>query len=348
MRLLTPSGSAGVAVVAFPPAERHLAWSLLRSRRGEPIVETGGRPVCAELWIEGERVDEVLVVDRGPLGVEMHTHGASSIWRRLAEHLPVDADAIGAPAWESVLRSALSAELVALACEQSRFDFAEELAAIAALPRVAAADSVAACLRRSRVAAAMIQPTRLLLVGRQNVGKSTLFNRLLLRERSLAGPVPGLTRDAVCEPVVLAGFPYELVDTAGEGDAASGVDVDAIARGLRLRDRAILLLVIPTGVQLAPADEALVAGGAVLVRSKCDLASATDVAEPGLRVSAASASASEVRTALGGTLRRHRGLAPAGALGGPAALDSRQWAMLNDWARRLGIEGDCGGGGRSA
>jgi hypothetical protein len=55
-----------------------------------------------------------------------------------------------------------------------------------------------------------------------------------------------------------------------------------------------------------------------------------------------------VRTAIGEALRRHRGLAPAGAVGGPVALDSRQWASLNELAHRMGIEGDCGADGRSA
>lgn len=348
MRLLTPVGTAGVAVVAFPPAQRHLVLSLLRTRSGARPAVGAGSPVRADLWIDGERVDDVIVLDRGPLGVEMHTHGASVIWRRLSEVLPVDADPIAAPAWQTVLQSAMSAEVVALACEQSRFDFGDELAALAERACSEAAGSVAACLRRSRVAAAMIEPTRLLLVGRQNVGKSTLFNRLLLRERSLAGPVPGLTRDAVCEPVVLSGFLYELVDTAGEGDAASVVDADAIERGRRMRKGAIVLLVVPAGACLSPTDEELVAGGALLVRSKGDLVAAAAVAEPGLRVAAVSESPADVRIAVGEALRRHRGLPPAGAVGGPAALDSRQWAMLHEWAHRMGIEGDCGGGGRSA
>lgn len=348
MRLLTPLGTAGVGVVAFPPAQRHLALSLLRSVRGAPLPGAPGHPVRAELWIDGERVDDVLVVDRGALGVEMHTHGASSIWRRLSEFLPLDAVATEAPAWQTVLQSAMSAEVVALACEQSRFDFGAELASLAVRPRNEAADVVATCLRRSRIAAAMIRPTRVLLVGRQNVGKSTLFNRLLLRERSLAGPVPGLTRDAVRESVVLSGFLYELVDTAGEGVAAGVVDADAIERGRRLREGAIVVLVVPAGVRLGPVEEELVAGGAVLVRSKGDLVATPDPAEPGLRVAAASDPPQEVRTAIGEALRRRRGLAPAGAVGGPAALDSRQWASLNEWARRLGIEGDCGGDGRSA
>jgi len=348
VRLLTPLGTAGVGVVAFPPAQRHLALSLLRSVRGAPLPETRGHPVRADLWIDGERVDDVLVVDRGAQGIEMHTHGASSIWRRLSESVALDAVATEAPAWLTILQSAMSAEAVALACEQSRFDFGEELASLAARPHIEAADRVATCLRCSRIAAAMIRPTRVLLVGRQNVGKSTLFNRLLLRERSLAGPVPGLTRDAVCEPVVLSGFLYELVDTAGDGAATGVVDVDAIERGRRLREGALVLLVVPAGVRLGLVEEDLVAGGAVLVRSKGDLLSKPDPVEPGLRVAAASDPPQAVRTAIGEALRRHRGLAPAGAVGGPAALDSRQWASLNELAHRMGIEGDCGADGRSA
>ncbi len=59
------------------------------------------------------------------------------------------------------------------------------------------------------------RPLKLAIVGRPNVGKSTLLNRLIGEERMLTGPEPGLTRDAV--PVVLADpdGPIELVDTAG-------------------------------------------------------------------------------------------------------------------------------------
>jgi tRNA modification GTPase len=304
--------------------------------------------VRAELWIDGERIDDVLVVDRGPLGVELHTHGASSIWARLSASLPFEAEPLAAPSWQTVLQSAMSAEVVALACEQAGFDFDVELEALAALPRGEAADAIAACLRRSRLATAMIQPTRLVLVGRQNAGKSTLFNRLLLRERSLAGPVPGLTRDAVFEPVVLSGFLYDMVDTAGEGAAAGVVDASAIERGRRLRESAIVVLVVPAGVRLLPAEEDLIADGVVLVRSKGDLVASRALVEPGLRVSAACDAPSDLRSAIGVALRQQRGLAPAGAVGGPAALDSRQWALLAEWARRMGVEGDCGADRRPA
>lgn len=345
MRLLTPPGTAGVAVVAFPVEQRRLALSLLRSSRGAPLADTGSRPVRAELWLDGEQVDDVLLVDRGWLGVELHMHGAPSIWARLSAFVPAEAVPQQVPAWQRVLRAAMSAEVVALACEQSGFDFAGELAGLAALPRAVAVDAVAACWRRSRVALAMVQPTPLILTGRQNVGKSTLFNRLLLRERSLAGPEPGLTRDAVREPVMLSGFLYDMVDTAGEGPVATAVDADAIQQGRRLRQDAVVVLVVPAGIGLSHAEEQLVVEGAVLVRSKGDLVGCAGPPEPGLRLSSTADSPVLVRATLGDALRRHRGLTVAGSLGGPAALDAEQWALVRAVALRLGIEGDCGADG---
>jgi len=61
-----------------------------------------------------------------------------------------------------------------------------------------------------------MEPLKLAIVGRPNVGKSTLLNRLLGEERMLTGPEPGLTRDAVTVRLHDAdGTPIELVDTAG-------------------------------------------------------------------------------------------------------------------------------------
>jgi GTP-binding protein len=59
------------------------------------------------------------------------------------------------------------------------------------------------------------RPLKLAIIGRPNVGKSTLLNRLIDEERMLTGPEPGLTRDAVTVRLTDATGPIELVDTAG-------------------------------------------------------------------------------------------------------------------------------------
>ena len=55
----------------------------------------------------------------------------------------------------------------------------------------------------------------LAIVGRPNVGKSSLFNRLVERERAIVTATPGTTRDLVSETVAIGGIPVRLVDTAG-------------------------------------------------------------------------------------------------------------------------------------
>src|ERR1700679_2928456 len=56
----------------------------------------------------------------------------------------------------------------------------------------------------------------LAIVGRPNAGKSSLFNRIVQRERAIVTAMPGTTRDLVTERVSLGGIPVELVDTAGQ------------------------------------------------------------------------------------------------------------------------------------
>jgi tRNA modification GTPase len=116
----------------------------------------------------------------------------------------------------------------------------------------------------------------LAIVGRPNVGKSSLFNRLVERERAIVTAMPGTTRDLVTERVSLGGIPVELVDTAGLRAAADEAESIGIEKSREaMADADIVLLVLEAGIPLRE-DEAqllqsLEGRRALAVRNKIDL-----------------------------------------------------------------------------
>ena len=144
----------------------------------------------------------------------------------------------------------------------------------------------------------------LAIVGRPNAGKSSLFNRLVERERAIVTATPGTTRDLVTERISLEGIPLELVDTAGlrdglcEGLRESLEEAEqlGIARSREaLADAALVLVVLDATQPLNEEENRLletVQGRPALVAvNKCDLATAGEAAEeiggvPALRTSA--------------------------------------------------------------
>jgi tRNA modification GTPase len=100
----------------------------------------------------------------------------------------------------------------------------------------------------------------LAIVGRPNAGKSSLFNRLIQRDRAIVTATPGTTRDLVTERVSLEGIPVELIDTAGLRDATDEAETIGIAKSREAMAEAdIVLLVLDATAQLHPEDEAAIA-----------------------------------------------------------------------------------------
>jgi len=92
-----------------------------------------------------------------------------------------------------------------------------------------------------------VQRTRLALIGRPNVGKSSLLNRLAGVERAIVDAAPGTTRDPVDTEITLQGRPYVLVDTAGIRRRARVVDAVerlTVIRSLRTIERAEIILLV--------------------------------------------------------------------------------------------------------
>ena len=89
----------------------------------------------------------------------------------------------------------------------------------------------------------------LAIVGRPNAGKSSLFNRLVERERAIVTPTPGTTRDTVSERISLDGIPLELVDTAGLREAHDVAEQLGIARSREALAEAGLVLIVLDATQ---------------------------------------------------------------------------------------------------
>ena len=119
------------------------------------------------------------------------------------------------------------------------------------------------------------------ILGRPNVGKSSLLNTLLREERALVTEIPGTTRDTIEEYVDIKGLPVRLVDTAGIREAGGAVEELGIQRARAKQAEADLILFMVDGSQpLSPEDHRLydsirhrnASGKVLVVINKADLA----------------------------------------------------------------------------
>ena len=142
-------------------------------------------------------------------------------------------------------------------------------------------DALVACLK------AVPQPeapedtsVKIAIVGRPNVGKSSILNRLLGEERAIVSPIPGTTRDAVDTPLTFQGMPVTLIDTAGlrrRGHIDPGVEKWSALRAFKAIARSDVALLVIDANEPFTAQDAHVAGfvidalkSAVVVVNKWD------------------------------------------------------------------------------
>ena len=116
------------------------------------------------------------------------------------------------------------------------------------------------------------------IVGRPNVGKSSLFNRLLEQDRAIVTDIPGTTRDTVSEVASLEGIPVKFLDTAGIREGSDLVETLGIERSYQaMADADLTLVVLDASVSLTDEDEQLLEkarqfGRFLVVHNKVDLA----------------------------------------------------------------------------
>jgi tRNA modification GTPase len=183
-------------------------------------------------------------------------------------------------------------ELIAIM--EAGIDFAEDDVAVLPAPeilsRIAAVREPLEQLRASFAYGRIVhEGMTLAIVGRPNVGKSSLFNRLVERERAIVTATPGTTRDLVTETVALGGIPLKLIDTAGirhSSDEAESIGIRKSYEALSEAD--MVLVVLDCSCELSVEDHELVGAcanrRALAVANKADLPGALTLAPDGLPV----------------------------------------------------------------
>jgi tRNA modification GTPase len=132
----------------------------------------------------------------------------------------------------------------------------------------------------------------LAIVGRPNVGKSSLFNRLLEQDRAIVTEIPGTTRDVVSEVAAIEGIPIRFVDTAGIRTGQDLVEKLGIERSYQaMADADVTLVVVDLSKpieadDLALTDRAKLQGRYILVGNKSDLPRVAEPPEEFVAVSA--------------------------------------------------------------
>lgn len=313
--LLTAPGRAAIAtlLVAGPQATE-IVGRLFQPAGKKPLGEQPLRRIVFGRWPSGtvsEEIvaEEVVVCRMAEDRVEINCHGgvaapraiASSLvaagceevdwrtWTRetLADPLAADAEiALADAPTERTARILLDQRCGAL---RRQFDSIREQTLLG--DAAAALRLVEELLARAEVGLHLLQPWRVVLAGRPNVGKSSLINALVGYERAIVHEAPGTTRDIVTALTALDGWPVELADTAGLRAGEEPLEAAGIELARRQAAEAdLLILVFDRSEAWSAEDESLVQAwpAALLVHNKCDLPAAAGPRPPGIELSAQS------------------------------------------------------------
>jgi tRNA modification GTPase len=155
---------------------------------------------------------------------------------------------------------------------------------------VVAEGDLSRLLQTAFVGRVLEQGVRTAIVGKPNVGKSSLLNALLMRERAIVSDIPGTTRDTVEELMEIGGIPIHLVDTAGIREGRDHVERLGVERSVRAMEQADLVLaVVDLTAEWDEDDEELLQrlepARSIVVASKADLVDETTRSQMADRVS---------------------------------------------------------------
>jgi tRNA modification GTPase len=186
-------------------------------------------------------------------------------------------------------------ELIALL--EAGIDFAEDDVSVASAEDILARlrplrSAVGALVRSFEYGKLVHSGFSIAIVGRPNVGKSSLFNRLLEQDRAIVTDIPGTTRDTVSEVAALGGIPVRFLDTAGIRTGQDLVETLGIERSLQaMSDADLTIVVLDIAEPLQPQDTELIdrasgMGRTLVVANKIDKGAAGALPGDAIPVSA--------------------------------------------------------------
>lgn len=263
-----------------------------RSYTAEDVVEISchGSPVVLRLCLEQAVANGARLAEPGEFTLRAYINGRIDLPQAEAVRDLIDATTlyqarVAAQQMEGSVSRRIRpmkeqlVELIALL--EAGIDFAEDDISVAPaeeiLRRLSPIQQETQRLVASFVSGKLVyQGFTLAIAGRPNVGKSSLFNRLLEQDRAIVTDIPGTTRDTVSETTSFEGIPVRLVDTAGIREGKDLVETLGIERSYQaLADADLSILILDISEELTDAGHALIAKlqdrNPLLVGNKCDL-----------------------------------------------------------------------------
>ena len=262
-----------------------------RSYTGEDVVEISchGSPIVLRYCLQHAIAHGARLAEPGEFTLRAYLNGRIDLPRAEAVRDLIDATTlyqakIAAQQTEgSVSRriTPLKQQLIELiALLEAGIDFAEDDISIAPDHEILArlepvAAGIARLIAGFQYGNVVRSGITLAIAGRPNVGKSSLFNRLLEQDRAIVTEIPGTTRDLVSETAEIHGIPVKLVDTAGIRESEGLVETLGIERSYQaMADADITLVVVDASAPITDEDRRIIArqsGRSLLVANKCDL-----------------------------------------------------------------------------
>jgi len=261
--------------------------------RGDVVeLHVGGWPAIVPLILEGLMAAGARAAEPGEFTFRALVGGRLDLAQAEAVMAVVDAGSRAAlRAAGDLLAGHLSREVSGLAGRvrevlalvEAGLDFSDQDIDLAPPEAIAARlarirTDLAEMGRRARSIETFGGEVRLVVAGWPNVGKSSIFNRLVARDRAIVTPVPGTTRDELRSGLHVGGMTFALSDVAGLAEARDEVEGKARARAIEAIGRAdlVILALEATAPSYDRTEEllSLVAAPMVVAVTKCDLAPA--------------------------------------------------------------------------